>query len=163
MSVRQCGKKSNHGLNYDEGYKKFALINELEERESKVIVEKYHEIYPGIRNTWHRKIKAQIEKDRTITNCYGRKRRFLDRWGDELFKAAYAFEPQSTVVDMLNEGMCLIYESQELYLHEVELLAQVHDSILTQIPLLTPISKVWNTTVPSFSYIAEAAHNMRDK
>lgn len=150
MSCRQCGKKSNHGLNYDEGYRKFALINELEERESKLMVETYHEVYPGIRNTWHRKIKSQLERDRTIVNPFGRKRRFLDRWGDELFKAAYAFEPQSTVVDMLNQGMCEIYENQES-LKKVENLAQVHDSLLVQHPLGD-----WNE-------IAQAAHDMRDK
>ena len=39
MSIRQAGKKSNHGLNYNMGYRRFALENEMQEGESKTIVE----------------------------------------------------------------------------------------------------------------------------
>lgn len=46
MSLRQCGKKSNHGLNYDEGANGFALINEIEIPEARRIVALYHQIYP---------------------------------------------------------------------------------------------------------------------
>ena len=92
------GKKSNHGLNYDEGYNTFALINEIEIAEAKRIVNLYHSIYPGIRQ-WHEFIKRQLSTDRTLTNCFGRKIRFFDGWSDSLFKAAYSALPQSTVAD----------------------------------------------------------------
>ena len=32
MSLRQCGKKSNHGLNYDEGSGEFGLINKSQSK-----------------------------------------------------------------------------------------------------------------------------------
>ena len=35
MSCRQAGKKSNHGLNYKEGYKMYALKNEVQESEGR--------------------------------------------------------------------------------------------------------------------------------
>jgi DNA polymerase-1 len=135
MSMRQCGKKSNHGLNYDEGPNTFALLNELEQTEAKVIVELYHSIYPGIR-IWYESVKRQLQKDRSLTNCFGRKVRFMDSWGPDLWKAAYSMLPQSTVVDSLNQGMCKVYAdkwiTQQL---NVDLLAQVHDSILMQVPI----------------------------
>ena len=135
MSMRQCGKKSNHGLNYDEGPNTFALINEMEQNEAKAIVELYHHIYPGIR-LWYESTKRQLQKDRSLVNCFGRKVRFMDAWGPDLWKAAYSMIPQSTVVDSLNQGMVKIYNdewiTQEL---NVDLLAQVHDSILMQVPI----------------------------
>lgn len=136
MSARQCGKKSNHGLNYDEGFTQFALINEIEQREAKRIVEMYHLIYPSIR-VWYEHIKRQLMKDRSLTNCFGRKVRFLDAYGPDMWKAAYSMLPQSTVVDSLNQGMVKVYGDESITGTEgcnVDLLAQVHDSILLQVP-----------------------------
>lgn len=137
MSLRQCGKKSNHGLNYDEGPRGFAMINEIDESEAKRIVNMYHEIYPGIR-VWYESIKRLLQKDRTLTNCFGRTVRFLGAWGDDLFKSAYSMLPQSTVVDSLNSGMASIYDDAEICGVEganADILAQVHDSILMQVPI----------------------------
>lgn len=165
MSARQCGKKSNHGLNYDEGPNKFALTNELEQSEGKRLVEMYHQIYPGIR-VWYEFIKRQLQKDRSLTNCFGRKVRFMGAWDMDLWKAAYSMLPQSTVVDSLNQGMVKIYNDnlicgsgwQNL---NIDILAQVHDSILMQVPLTTiedlaafsnVHSRVFNYVSPELSY-----------
>jgi len=90
-------------------------------------------MYPGIR-AWHKWIREQLSKNRTLVNCYGRKRVFLNRWGDELFKTAYNYIPQSTVADKINrEGLLLLLRDK--ILNEVELLNQVHDAIYVQIPI----------------------------
>lgn len=137
MSGRQMGKRSNHGLNYDEGYAKFSLINEVEQSEGKRCVELYHRVYPGVRQTFHAGIKYQLQKDRTLTNCFGRKIRFLDQWGPDLWKAAYSALPQSTQVDALNRGMIATYHDDWLCEGPggIDVLAQVHDSILMQVPM----------------------------
>lgn len=137
MSGRQMGKKSNHGLNYDEGFNTFALSNEIEIPESKRIIALYHSIYPGIR-MWHEATRNQLSKNRYLVNCFGRKIRFLDAWGDDLFKAAYSAIPQSTVGDNTNIGMRDIYNDEELCGksgYNGDLLANVHDSCLLQFPL----------------------------
>lgn len=145
MSGRQCGKKSNHGLNYDEGYAKFALINEIEQGDAKHIVEMYHQIYPGIR-VWYEWVKRCLQKDRYLTNYFGRRVRFMDQWGSDLWKSAYSMLPQSTVVDSLNKGMTAIYHDDSLCSTRganIDLLAQVHDSILLQVPMNTMIDLTW--------------------
>jgi DNA polymerase-1 len=137
MSLRQCGKKSNHGLNYDEGPRGFAMINEIDEAEAKRIVAMYHDIYPGIR-TWYDHIKMQLQKDRTLTNCFGRTVRFLGPWADDTWKSAYSMLPQSTIVDSLNIGMLKIYQDAALCGTagcNADILAQVHDSVLMQFPI----------------------------
>jgi DNA polymerase-1 len=157
MSMRQCGKKSNHGLNYDEGYKTFALTNEMGEGESKVVIDLYHRIYPGIRQ-WHRHIQQQLGKDRTLVNCFGRKYRFMDGWGDELFKAAYAFLPQSTIADCLNQGIIDIYYDNDSLFEPLEMLAQTHDSCLFQYPLNlldslpAVLTKIYDCVSPEMEY-----------
>ena len=76
-------------------------------------------------------------------NCLGRKRRFEDRWGDELFKEAYSFNPQSTVADKVNrDGLCYVYYTICGEYPEVEILNQVHDSIVYQIPLSYGVDKI---------------------
>jgi len=143
MSLRQCGKKSNHGLDYDERFRTFALINDMLERDAKRVIEGYHSIYPGIRQAYEG-IKHKLSKDRTLINPFGRKYRFLGKWGHDLFKQAYSYLPQATVGDILNGfgysgGILGIYKKQKLReyscLKKLEQLIQVHDSVLTQYPI----------------------------
>jgi len=128
MSMRQCGKKSDHGLNYDERKKTFALINEITEKEAQVVIDFYHGIYPGIKRGYEQ-VQTKLGTDRILTNCFGRKCRFLDRWNDDLFKAAYSYNPQSTVGEIVNRGMVDIYNTTDSVLNDWEILRQVHDSI----------------------------------
>lgn len=138
MSIRQCGKKSNHGLNYDEGFRTFALSNEMPEADAKRIIQLYkYKAYPGI-PIWHKSVQDQLRHDRTLTNCFGRKYKFLGAWDTDLFKAAYAFIPQSTVADLVNKGIIDSYYAEApTCLNQLEMLAQVHDSIMGQYPILT--------------------------
>jgi len=137
---RFYGKKSNHGLNYDLGYKNFSLDLEIPEKEGKFLVERYHLAYPGVRGNYHENIKKQLSKDRSLINLFGRKTVFLGEWGDKLFKEAYSCIPQGTVGDMINEwGVEYVYYNQDLFA-PIELQTQTHDSIGFQVPLTSS----WN-------------------
>lgn len=132
-SERFWGKKANHGLNYDFGYKSFALMYEIPEADAKFIVDRYHMAYPGIRR-YHRWVKEQLNKDRTLTNIFGWKRLFLDRWDDKLFKEAYSFIPQSSIGCLMNyHGVMRLY--YDCPYKEVEILNQIHDAIWFQVPI----------------------------
>lgn len=133
-SERFWGKKANHSLNYDMGYKSFAFTMEIPEKQAKFIVSAYHTAYPGVRQ-YYEWVQNQLRTNRTLTNPYGRKRRFMGRWGHDLFKEAYSWIPQSTVADKINrEGLLFIYNNQQWF-KKIELLNQVHDSIIFQIPI----------------------------
>ena len=138
FSERFFGKKANHGLNYDLGYKAFSQLYEIPERDAKFIVEGYHSAYPGVRSNFHAYVRQNLAANRTLTNLMGRRTRFLDEWGDSMFKEAYACIPQGTVGDLINErGLEFVYYNQELF-RPISLLVQVHDSIGFQIPLSLP-------------------------
>lgn len=132
---RDWGKRANHGLNYDLGYRSFALYYQITEGEARHIVERYHKIYPGVRE-WHATVREELSRSgKTLTSCFGRKRTFLERWGHDLFKVAYSYIPQSTIAELMNtSGVCFLYERQDLF-PEVQFLNTIHDSIRYQIPL----------------------------
>lgn len=136
MSIRQAGKKSNHALNYDEGYRVFALYNEMDESEAARMVNAYkQDAYPNI-PVWHESIREELRKDRTLRNCFGRKVRLLGAWDNHLFKKGYAFKPQSTVVDMVSQGMAKAYNDNSTYMMQNFFqMVQGHDSILAQLPI----------------------------
>lgn len=137
-SERDWGKRANHGLNYDLGYRSFALLYEMPESDAKFIIESYHRAYPGVRNNYHAHVRASLRKNRTIENLMGRRTLFLSAWEDALFKEAYSCIPQGTTGDVVNErGLNFIYYNQRQF-GPVELLIQVHDSIGFQIPLSVP-------------------------
>jgi DNA polymerase-1 len=135
---RFWGKKLNHSLNYDLGYKTFALRFDLIEAEAKPLVEGWHQLYAGIRQ-YHAWIQAQLQATSTLTNLFGRKRLFLNRPDDKRNKEAYAQIPQSTVADKIDEQGVeyLYYEEPELF-RPVDLLNQIHDSVIFQLPLSIP-------------------------
>ncbi len=149
QSERYWGKKGNHATNYDVSYKTLALKNEMTERDAKEVLETIHRGYPQIRGGYHVLIQNMLKKDRTVTNLFGRTRLFLGpiipshpfipkHACSETYRKAYAQLPQSTTADKINEhGLNYIYYNQHLF-RPVELLAQIHDSIVFQIPLSVP-------------------------
>ncbi len=148
MSGRQGGKKSNHAFNYDESGHAWALRNSVPEAEGKRNYNLYHQAYPGIK-IWYQSIQRQLQKDRTLVNYFGRRYRFMGGIDVDMYKAAYSYLPQSTVVDSLNQGMVLTYDDAEITSVQecnVDLLAQVHDSVLMQVPIhivRDPIRWAW--------------------
>jgi len=150
QSERFWGKKGNHATNYDVGYKTFALKNEMTEVEAKFIVEKIHRGYPQIRGGFHVTIQNMLKKNRMVTNLMGRNRLFLGPIVPSLpfvplgacqntYREGYAQLPQSTTADKINEhGLEYVYYNQDTF-RRVELLAQIHDAIVFQIPLDVPL------------------------
>jgi len=142
---RFWGKKSNHGFNYDLGYKNFSLVNELKETDGKMIYLAYHRLYPGVQQSYHSYVRQQLRNGRTLTNLKGRRTLFLGPISgpkaDATFKEAYSCNPQGTVGDIINQwGVNYIYYNQDLF-RLIELLRQVHDEIGFQIPLKVPWSE----------------------
>lgn len=141
-SERDLGKRTNHGLNYDMSYVKFALINEMLERDAKMLITKYFSIYPKVRSVFHEFVKRSIRNESRVTNCFGRTRLFLDRISDETFREGYSFIPQSTVADIMNEwGLGWIEQNSTPggYFESIEMINTVHDSLVLQAPLNMPV------------------------
>ncbi len=141
FSERFWGKKCNHGLGYGMGAGEFGLKFGLLKKVAQTLIDLWHKVYPGVRASYQAGIIAELRKDRIATNAFGRRRIFMGRWpkkegsGDRLFEQAFAHIPQSTVAEIINEhGLNYIYYAEkDSPLRIIQLLNQVHDSIIFQI------------------------------
>jgi len=122
---RTIGKTIRHATNYSAGPGVVATRLGIPQKEAKSLLQRYHNATPQL-HLWHLRIQDELRRTRTLTNLFGRKHRFLDRWGDSLFRSAYSFIPQSTVGDLLNHALINVYTNQSSFLH---LYLQLHDAI----------------------------------
>lgn len=112
---RFLGKMCRHGGNYgmrkrafaehvNQNIKRFAIpIDMISEYKGGLMLDRFHKGSPRIRGVFHREIVETLERDpkKRLITPHGRRRQFFDRWGEELWKEAYAFIPQATVIDAL--------------------------------------------------------------
>lgn len=109
-TARYIGKRYNHAsayrmkppraaqvINKDSDKPPFVVVTAAE---SKLYSERWHARYNL--KIWWQEIEEQLNKNRTLVTAYGRERQFFGLWGDELFREATAYEPQSTVADHFN-------------------------------------------------------------
>lgn len=124
---RTIGKKVRHATNYSAGPKVLAKELGIPLPQAKTYLANFHHTTPQL-HIWHESIKEQLAKDRTLITPLGRKRVFMDRWGDQLFRSAFAFIPQSTIGDLLNISMCCFYEKYKTEM-DMGVQLQLHDAI----------------------------------
>ena len=139
---RSIGKRMNHSFNYGFGPKSYSLDYRIPLEQAKEERGEYFRLYPGIQQ-WHNAIREELlRNNRVLTNYFGRKFKFRNRWNHKLFTAAYSFKPQSNVAFVCNyHGYRYIYERQDLF-PEVILLNTVHDSVKIQVPTTTPTERI---------------------
>jgi DNA polymerase len=130
---RQIGKKFRHAANYDMQKRTAAENAGVSEWKASEILKKVHGTNPNIRGVFHRDVQDALRQDRTLVSPNGRTRQFLNKWGDELFKEAYAQIPQSTVSDQCKKAA----RGFERRFPQAQILMESHDSFLAQVPIGT--------------------------
>ena len=125
---RKIGKTIRHANSYSAGPKVVADKLGCTMREAKEFLESYHNKVPQLR-LWYKEVQAELAKTRVLSNLLGRKHKFLKRWGDQLFRSAYSFVPQSTVGDLLNTA---IVDYARKYMDEAPIVLQLHDAFYVQ-------------------------------
>ena len=126
---RYLAKRMVHASNYGMGSNTMAAYCGMSKNEAQVAQKRYFEAFPNILS-WQSKVREEVKKTRVLTNPFGRRRVFFDRMGKDLFKEAYAFVPQSTLVDDVNRSMIQIFYIAE---PNLQILHHGHDSLLFQI------------------------------
>ena len=147
-AMRYTGKRLNHASSYGMKPLQFAaVVNKESDKppyvtitysEAKRYSESWHTYYSISR--WWAEIQHALGQTRTLVTPYGRRRVFYSNWGDELFKEAYAFIPQSTVADHFNGavqrelgvvgGLLEVYKQLQKQAKLLTILNQSHDSCL---------------------------------
>lgn len=129
-SYRDMSKRGGHGTNYFG--KPYMLARTLRVPQGVMdnFQTQYFRAFPGIPR-WHRHVAQMLQTQGVVTTLFGRVRHFHGRLDDEsTLREAIAFQPQSAVADLVNEGLFRVWQK----FPQVHLLAQVHDAILFQYP-----------------------------
>lgn len=128
-SYRDLAKKLGHGTNF---YGQPATMAKHTKVQKKLIQEfqhKYFTAFPCI-SSWHEHVKQTLREFGFIETLLGRRRYFHGRvTEDTTLREAIAYEPQSLTADEIDLGILRLWRE-----HRVQLLLQVHDSILFQYP-----------------------------
>lgn len=134
-SIRQLGKHSNHGWNYDMSANRFAEEYETSQHEAETARHRYRNVaYPGLVRG-HEAIRHRVNTQRFLETPYGLRRYFYKELTDELYREAYDFIPQSTVAWNVNRGIVRTYEQTDSIMQPFEFLIQCHDEMAGQYPL----------------------------
>ena len=137
-SYRQMAKKLGHGTNYLGTPHTMAMHTKM----PVAIIEDFQKRYFGAFEcipAFHDWTQTQLEEYSQITTLHGRRRFFFGRTHDpknnreamETLRFAVAFAGQSMTADAVNKAMIQIWKDGS---DDIELLNQVHDSLLFQVP-----------------------------
>jgi uracil-DNA glycosylase family 4 len=129
---RTAGKTVRHATNYSAGPQVLANRLGIKLGDAKQLIELYHRANPQLR-IWYSQVQQELKRSRVLTNLLGRKHKFLDRWGDSLFRSAYSYIPQSTVGDLLNTALLRLYNKLPSLSFDITILLQLHDAIYTMV------------------------------
>ena len=140
---RFLGKKVRHAVNYGMDAGRFVeVVNEdaeltgirIDFKLAKRVIDGFFMLHPNHKPVFWGGIERQLRQSMTLTNPFGRKRVFYDRWSDAFLREAYSWIPQSTIGDLNNQAVINAYNEIELGMPETgaQLMLAVHDSILVQ-------------------------------
>lgn len=106
-------KQGVHSMNYDAQPGIIARSSRLPQHVADWQYAFYHGTFPGIKLRM-RRIQEQLKATRSVTSFLGRKIYFVQPWGDELLKRAYAWPSQSTIGELAIIAMTKIYYQGKL-------------------------------------------------
>jgi len=127
-ALREFSKTFCHGTNYGGSARTMAANTGRTVHEVDRAQHIWFGAHPGIKQ-WHDRIKQQVTKYHFVQNTFGYQWRIFGRV-DSIIPEAIAWIPQSTVSIVINKIWLAIYNQ----VPEVQVLAQVHDSLNGQFP-----------------------------
>lgn len=138
MTYRDLAKRLGHGTNYYGTPRTMAKHSKVQTSIIDEFQRKYFRAFPAIgaydksdkSPSWHRNVAQQISDVGSITTLFGRRRYFFGRPSEpETLREAIAYAPQSMTADEIDIGILALWRA-----NRIQLLLQVHDSILIQYP-----------------------------
>lgn len=126
LCSRQVAKMWVHGSNYGGSARTMAANCGISVAQSETMRRRWFAAHPGILE-WHRRIERQLKMSKSVYNAFGYRRLYFDRV-EGLLPEALAWIGQSNTAIVINMGLLNVFRN----LPEVQLLLQVHDSLVMQ-------------------------------
>ena len=147
---RFAGKTLRHAGNLGAGKRRASIELNTQARKYKIAfsiselfadkaLRTFHELSPNIRKVFHADVIKCLEKNRRliapvptgIDADAGGTRIFFERWGEDLFRQAYAYIPQRTVSENTKAAALRIRKRASW----IKILVESHDALLVQVPM----------------------------
>lgn len=124
-------KKLGHGSNYDGRAPTLASQAKLPLKVVQDFQPLYFQAFPA-HKLWQAWVESTLRRTGCLISLMGRKRYFWGRRGaDDVLRAAIAYDPQSSLADIVNDAMLRIWRAN---LPGVQLMKQDHDALTFQYP-----------------------------
>ena len=132
-SYRQLAKKLGHGTNFYGQPPTMAKHTKVAQPMIESFQQRYFEAFPTI-PMYHKWVREQLNEWGYITTLWGRRRSFFGRpQEDSTLREAIAYDPQSSTADEIDTGIMNLWRGAKQF--DIQMLVQVHDSILAQVPI----------------------------
>lgn len=149
--IRFAGKTLRHAGHLGAGKRRAATELNTQARKYKIPItiteiqaeralKIFHQKQPKIQGVFHKGIIDCLEKNRRFLTAplpygidapCGGKRQFFERWGDELFREAFAYIPQRTVSDNTKAAALRTRERAPW----IRIILEAHDALLVSVPV----------------------------
>jgi uracil-DNA glycosylase family 4 len=141
---RDCFKQVTHASNYGMGPDKLITVLRLKgidiedinvkgihkpKHKAEYFLEGYHQRFPSVRGRWQARLRTEVRTKRTLYDALGRRRFFMGRMDEALFRIAFSYRPQSSVVGITNLAF------RRLDSWGWKMVLQVHDFVGIEYPL----------------------------
>ncbi len=131
-------KPTRHGFNYRMGPRQltqmFALAGfDVPEKECRRMLQAMASGVPSVVR-WQAEVEDQLKSTRTITNAFGLRRTFFGMIDDDAIREAIAFNPQSTVGQLMNFALERVYHESGV-MTDLDILLQIHDAVIFSSPI----------------------------
>lgn len=120
-----------HGTNYGGKARTMAMHCKLTVHEAEVAQRRWFERFPGIKR-WHTRVQKELSQTSSVSNKFGFRAIFFSRL-DACLPKALAWTPQSTVAIVVNKALLALWHKG------YDVLLQIHDSVLLQVPTGTEL------------------------
>lgn len=150
---RYIGKKSNHANSYRQGYLMYVVsVNSESDKPPYIVLDnkegkRHHDIWHDTYNIkpWWLDLEESLRRDHYLVTPYRRKRNFYSPLGNELYKEATAYIPQSSLADHtfgrvqketgIEGGLItVLYKVVYPSKGEIRLINTSHDSAILEVP-----------------------------
>jgi DNA polymerase-1 len=129
FSYRDASKRLGHGTSYKGEPPKMSQATHIPIGDVIRFQKSFLSAYPAFQ-LWWEWVENEIKNYQRLQSFTGRQRHFFGHWRDsETIRQAIAYEPQNVTADTIDEGLLAVWGTGQ-----VQLLLQVHDSILFQFP-----------------------------
>lgn len=131
FTLRDTSKRLGHGTNFRGTAAHMARELRIEQSLIDVFQYKYFTAFPCI-PAYHKWVPEQLKEFGFLKTLFGRRRFFYGRHNDDrVINKAVAYAPQGSTAEEIDSGILFIWRKYP----NVQLLLQVHDSILLQLPI----------------------------